>query len=399
MVNRVLISSLVFCAAAAQALGPSRVIVPDQRIPLLFSHVQHLTKAGVTCTFCHNKVTKSMKAEDRNIPGHPECDECHNRTAKEPLKERPPAACQTCHADYSPVRKDMAFMADMPTAFIKFPHKTHTDRKIACTTCHGDFVKQGVILATRAQLPTMTLCLSCHDNKQAKSACKTCHHLERGGTMVTNLPTGVLKPAGIFRNDRHDGTWLQDHRTRSEDKAYCMNCHTDQYCQDCHNGVMKPFKFHPGDFVSSHSIAAKANSLSCDGCHRDQSFCLACHQRLGASHVSSTAATGVVGSPRSLPGQRFHPLGWVTGPQASLNHHGFQAQRNIRQCSACHSERTCTDSCHRTGSLKDLRGMPGQGISPHGPDFSTRCSALFARNRRVCLKCHVSADPKLLQCR
>jgi hypothetical protein len=388
---------------AARTQGPSPVLVPPQKVPLRFSHVQHLTAAGLTCTFCHNKIARSTKTEDRNIPGHPECDECHDRTAKEPAKAKPAAACETCHVGYSSVRKDVALTADMPQAYIKFPHKNHLDRKINCATCHGDYVKEKVALATRDHLPTMTLCLTCHDNRQAPFACRTCHLTDRSGMVRTEYPTGVLKPAGIFRNDRHDAAWLQNHRVSSaNDKAYCMNCHTEQYCVDCHNGAMKPLKIHPGDFVSMHPIFAKSAAQSCDSCHRDQSFCLSCHQRLGVSHVTGFAREGLVGSPRGGVALRFHPEGWVSRAGAqNQNQHGFHAQRNIRQCTPCHSERTCTESCHRSNLLPNARGIPGQGFPPHGPtlDWLARCGALFARNRRVCYKCHVATDANHQLCR
>jgi hypothetical protein len=161
-------------------------------------------------------------------------------------------------------------------------------------------------------------------------------------------------------------------------------------------------KFHPGDFVSLHPPLAKADSLSCNGCHRDQSFCLSCHQRLGVSHVTNFDRRGPIGSPRMGTAQRFHPDGWVTPVGGrSRNLHGFHAQRNIRQCASCHSERTCTESCHRTGSLRNAAGELGQGISPHGSpaDWLARCATMYARNRRVCYKCHLAGDASLLRCR
>jgi hypothetical protein len=404
---RALFAFCAFVAATVPASGgapPSSVLVPTQRIPLHFSHVQHLVKAGVTCTFCHTRVAKSTKTSDRNIPGHPECDECHDRKAKEPAKANPPAACETCHAGYSSVRKDVPLTADMPAAYIRFPHSKHAAKKIACATCHGDFVKEKVGLATVAQLPKMTKCLTCHDNRQASAACKTCHLTNAAAMVVTEYPTGVLKPSGVLQNDRHDAAWLFNHRaSTSADRTYCANCHTEQYCQDCHNGVMKPLKVHPGDFVSSHAILAKSGSMTCDSCHRDQSFCVGCHQRMGVGHVTGFDRRGLVGSPRTPAAQRFHPLGWVSPPGSTgrANQHGFEAQRNIRQCTGCHTERSCAESCHRSAALQNARGDMGQGFNPHGPrgDFLSRCGAMLRRNRRACYKCHTTGDANLARCR
>jgi len=411
-VSRRIAERVFFCFVFACALAgpvaaegpPSSVIVPKQTIPLRFSHVQHLVGAGLTCTFCHNKIKSSTKTEDRNMPGHAECDECHDRTVKEPAKAKPPAACDTCHAGYNALKKENAVVADMPAAYIKFPHKNHLDKKIQCTTCHGDFVKQKVELATTAHLPTMTTCLTCHDNKQASAQCKTCHLTDLRGMVVTDYPSGVLRPSGAIQNDRHDASWLVNHRSAtSVDRAYCANCHTEQYCQDCHNGSRKPLKVHPGDFVSTHPIAVKSAALNCDSCHRDQSFCVACHQRMGVGHVTGFGKGGLVNSPRSVTAQRFHPPGWVAAPATpgQSNRHGFEAQRNIKQCTGCHVERSCTESCHRSGVLMNTRGEAGQGFSPHGNklDWLARCGSLMKRNRRTCFKCHVTGDQNLALCR
>jgi hypothetical protein len=70
----------------------------------------------------------------------------------------------------------------------------------------------------------------------------------------------------------------------------------------------------------------------------------------------------------------------------SPKHHGFHAQRNIRQCASCHTENTCL-TCHSTAT-----GLsPGANINPHPPRFgrSFKCKQLRATNSRMCAKCHI----------
>jgi hypothetical protein len=282
------------------------------------------------------------------------------------------------------VKKDVMLSGVFPPAHIKFPHDVHVKRKIACATCHGDFVKAGVTLATRHQLPTMTTCLGCHNGKAAPFKCTLCHESDRRGIVVTDYPEGKLLPAGIFRNDKHDGAWLTGHAmTARDDRAYCMNCHTERYCQDCHNGVMKPFRFHGNDFISMHPIFARSRLQNCESCHRDQSFCRGCHINVGVASDSFR-------QPARL---KFHPDGWVSGMggagNRNPNHHAFQAQRNIRQCAACHAEATCTASCHAATS----RG--GQGFNPHPVGFIKRCGTMIRKNARTCVKCHNPGDPAI----
>ena len=93
---------------------------------------------------------------------------------------------------------------------------------------------------------------------------------------------------------------------------------------------------------------------------------------------------------------RFHPEGWITydaagpvtsedGPARDRDHHSFEAQRNIKQCAACHREDFCL-RCHSTQA-------GSYGISPHpnGWAGSRRCRSLAARAGRMCLRCHLTA--------
>jgi hypothetical protein len=300
----------------------------------------------------------------------------------------------------------------MPQPNLRFDHKAHLDQGVACARCHGDLSK--VELATRAQLPQMPLCLSCHDSrrqkghessrpspspggarKAASSRCQTCHLVSREGTLQTQFASGMLRPSGTLRGDAHGLDFKKGHAAVArDDEKYCMNCHTQSYCLSCHDGVVKPLDFHGNDYISRHPIEARRNDPDCSACHRAQTFCLGCHQRLGITDLR-TSAESVFGAAGN---KRFHPQGWADqNAGGQPNHHAWQAQRNLRQCVSCHRQETCLE-CH--GSRNGAGQLGKMAVNPHpiGWRGSARCQALADRNQRMCLRCHAPTDGAALSC-
>jgi hypothetical protein len=93
-------------------------------------------------------------------------------------------------------------------------------------------------------------------------------------------------------------------------------------------------------------------------------MCLDCHRRTRVAESS----------PGLSPNLRLHPEGYGMG------RHSSDARRNLRSCTACHTEGDCI-RCHGAAGI-------GLGYSPHPSGFSKRCSLLKSRNPRPCLKCH-----------
>jgi hypothetical protein len=163
----------------------------------------------------------------------------------------------------------------------------------------------------------------------------------------------------------------------------CASCHDDSSCLECHAGNVRPMRIHAGDFLSTHGLEARGSNNDCQACHRLQSDCIACHDRLG---LSATSGAGFQGE----GGFAFHPPGFRDG--VGGEGHAFAAQRNLGACASCHDEDTCL-ACHATTNV----ARPGLGVSPHGPGFadSMRCERLAEANRRVCLRCHAPGEPAL----
>jgi hypothetical protein len=354
----------------------SPVIFPPQEIPLRFSHVQHLTEVGMTCEQCHQDATTSRSSLDNLIPPEAVCAGCHAIDRAQPNKEvaagEPPARCDACHVGYDPASGAVPRVR-IPPPNLKFSHAVHADQQIACSTCHGDFVADQVGLATRAQLPKMSLCLTCHDGTQAPAECITCHLAGPGGIVRTDFEQGRLIPSGVLRGDAHDMTFRTSHaRVAQSDEKYCGNCHRPAFCVECHDGAIKPMDFHGNDYVSIHAIEARRNSPDCSACHRQQTFCVACHARSGVG-ADQRASDFVPGDPQ----RAYHPPGWT------MAGHGMEARRNIRQCASCHREQFCVD-CHSSQ-------MGTVGVNPHPPGwaFSNRCESLRRKAARTCLRCHI----------
>lgn len=372
-------------ALAANKRERSEAIYPVQRIPLTFSHEQHFQQ-DVECEFCHEAATKSLRADDRLLPAHPECESCHDiESAAKGLPADPKSACEDCHKNFDRKTQKDPPKASFPSANLLMNHRVHREKKIDCSTCHNSSITntmREVGLATRLQLPKMETCLGCHDGKTASSKCSTCHVSDGTGRIAQQFTSGVLRPAqgDPFGLD-HGPRFEFNHGTRAKlDRTLCMECHTEGSCASCHDGLQKPLSVHPNDFISLHPLQARQDSTRCEACHRFQSFCAACHERAGLGMDADPALRA-----RNV---RVHPdyATWVDvfGP----NHHAIAASRDIKQCISCHREESCM-SCHATFSA-----VPNaqRTVNPHPKDFTNGCRTLASNNDRACLKCHVAAD-------
>lgn len=374
--------------------GPVRrgsAVYPEQDIPLHFNHGQHLA-LGLDCVRCHTEIDSSTRARDFNFPTGATCDECHGPQHPRPRGE--PARCATCHTQVDEEGRVTAGLR-APRPQLAFNHRLHASPSVGatgggstCEGCHGDMSR--VRLATTLQLPREADCLGCHDGFQATERCGACHPTNASGRLATRAQDDRVLPALIPTGNSgwgatHDLGFVEDHAGISKaNPKLCQSCHDDTFCTDCHAGAIRPLRIHAGDYLTVHALDARARTQDCQACHRTQTFCLGCHERMGFGERDA-GAFGVGG------GLQFHPEGW-SAPPGVPQAHAHAAQRNIGACASCHSEDSCL-ACHATTNA----ALPGLNVSPHGPGFgqSARCTALASRNRRVCLKCHAPVDPQL----
>ena len=378
--KRIVITLVVLLAAATVVVAAgehdtawSPVVYPAQRLPVTFSHQKHLDR-GTKCEACHPAAATSRSAVDNLIPTELQCRACHAIERDQPTKQvRPVAACAGCHAGYAPDRTlERVYLTPTP---LKFDHSAHA--KSACESCHP---VRTVDLATTRELPAMSSCLSCHREGASERHCADCHLAKLGGLIETKFPHGDLVPVRSGLGDDHGPGFARDHRQQARQVgATCTACHSQSECVDCHQGVIKPMDFHPGNYLLSHAVDARRGRPDCSACHRYETFCVGCHERSGLGERLAT---------QLAPQISFHPPNWSSPqPDRTLNLHAQDARRNIASCTSCHREEDCTQ-CHSA--------EPGNAVkaSPHSAGWSgsARCRALDRGNRRMCLRCHVTKD-------
>jgi hypothetical protein len=347
----------------------SPVVYPTQRLPLIFSHAKH-ARLGIACAACHPDAATSRSAVDNLLPTEAQCRACHPIDRDQPervVAGAPPARCAACHAGYAPGKPvERVYLATPP---LKFDHAAHA--KTSCAHCHGDLSK--VDLATRAHLPTMTSCLACHREGTQERRCADCHLAQLGGLIETDHVHGTLVPKHTGLGDAHGPDFAKDHRQEAmQPDATCGACHDRSECVACHQGVARPLEFHPGNYLLTHAVEARRGKPDCSACHRAQSFCVGCHERsgLGTRPPGEFAGTG-----------QFHPPNWAS---ATGGLHAREAKRNITACASCHREEDCL-ACH-SAEPTSMRASP----HPKGWRGSAKCRALDQKNRRMCLRCHIT---------
>jgi hypothetical protein len=344
----------------------------------------------------------STNVRDVLTPKGDVCDSCHladhSNLDKVTPGEDEDAKCGFCHVGYDGSKNaNLVARFELPRANLVFNHAKHLARNIQCAQCHGDVGQ--LELATRDQMPRMRGCVGSHQmpdsaaRGSAKSDCLVCHVGTDGtqagsaggpGRMRTLFASGEMLPPRWLHDAQHGPDWIWRHKqVAGNDSQFCANCHKEDFCTDCHDGRVRPRSIHPSDYISLHPIEARQQETRCQSCHREQTFCLGCHQRLG---ISMSGPAGVKES------GRFHPPKEIwSDPPRRPGHHSFEAERNLNQCVSCHVERDCV-VCHGAQGI-------GGGFNPHRANFAVGCATQYRRNPRPCFVCHNPGDGALAQCR
>ena len=337
--------------------GEEQATVSERLIPTTRPAVKEVhakcPEAKKDCTTCHKRAVTSRWASDRLVPEMAECAVCHpaakGANALSPFTND----CRVCHGAVK--RGEKPVRGAYPRPNIRFSHKAH--QKTPCGRCHPKAASAQPI-ASGPDVVGMKACFDCHRNSQ----CRRCHLVNVDGRMFTDFAGQKLVPPDWLRGPSHGVEWAGTHaRQAGSDSRYCAACHQDRFCRDCHTGSRRPRNVHPGDWLTSHGVSTRLDSPSCKGCHRKQSFCITCHRRSGVAPDSPPKSRPVGGRSRYHDGMENNTL-------------MRRAKRDITTCVSCHSESSCV-ACHIQ-------------YKPHPANFSRKCKALAARNRRACAKCH-----------
>lgn len=233
--------ALVLVVAVGTGFGAQKKQAPT----LKFDHYLHVSENGMMCTDCHEAV-ESLGAGKMAYPDHDVCSMCHDVEDFD--------NCGTCH-----VNPDEPMPAPrVQGKYEGFAHKVHADeQKLDCTKCHGVVKSAGA----QMQIPGMKDCQTCHLQANGPLECADCH--------LGAEP----KPA-----DHKMATWKHDHGLEATfTTSDCAMCHTQQSCDECHQGELLDGRPHPAGWEFNHFTEASYGE-DCLVCHETRTFCTDCHK-------------------------------------------------------------------------------------------------------------------------
>lgn len=267
----------------------------DEKSGLEFSHKVHVVDNEVECITCHAQAEESESGKDDMLPSKTICNDCHD-------------ADEVGNPEMLPRVDDYSAL---------FSHKQHTSSGLECETCHVSTTK--VETAEEYVLPNMLDCMNCHETKAVSNECSTCH-----------LPSESLMPVSHTPNFKHNHGDLARAQVKdiSADMS-CTTCHTQNFCQNCHEGDNLDRLTHPLNYETTHALEAQSRQKECSVCHMERSFCIECHSER-----------------RVMP--HNHTAGWVNNLRSDGGRHSSEALNDIESCIACHEQnaaQTC-QPCH-----------------------------------------------------
>jgi hypothetical protein len=293
----ILLSSIL-AVAAGEAETESGVV---------FSHKLHIEDAEMGCLECHAAVAESEAGTDNLFPEKDVCADCHEVEDEE--------ECGVCHTNTD----DPMGYPYIEQYSPYFSHVQHGGAESDCATCHAGIANKENVLPY--ELPAMNGCIDCHDESGASRACEACH-----------TPDYPLLPVSHSRNFLHTHADMAQSGIESlNGNMSCSHCHSENYCQDCHQGNNLDRRTHPLNYAFMHSLEAQGKEKECASCHYDRQFCNECHRNF-----------------QILP--HNHVGGWVNAIPGDGGRHSFEAQNDIENCRSCHEANAAmlcgTAGCH-----------------------------------------------------
>jgi len=344
-----------------------------------FSHSLHSDLSE--CADCHSSVTESVSLDDRLLPDHEDCVNCHEVDNEE--------ECNTCHIDeiYEPLIQTKSELI--------FSHKDHISDELDCVNCHKDFASIDYSAEAEQKTPPMELCVTCHSPEEtAPGFCESCH----------------ISTVNLVPQNHMTANFIKGHKFLAESfDANCMMCHNNSTCDECHistttitenntaDDFYQPYmpsqgidgtkqqviqRVHELDYRYIHGIDANSNISDCQTCHQIESFCASCH----ASEPGDFSLGGI--APLSHIGPNFKTIGVGSGG----GEHAILARRDLESCTACHDVQGADPSCI-TCHL-DSDGIQGTNPKTHVSNFMRNEQGDWHESAgSICYNCHTSASP------
>ena len=345
-----------------------------------FSHKVH--NGNAECTDCHTAVPDSKSLNDRLLPNHDACGNCHDVEDEK--------NCTTCHYEnkFEPLIQKKSELV--------FNHSFHVkDQKLECVKCHSGIWNVDYAFQSDSSYPQMETCYSCHNNTSvAVNTCESCH-----------TSTADLKP-----ESHKSASFISTHKFEARSfNANCVMCHDNASCQECHTATTmitekntakdfyvpyspsnstNPMKkqqitrVHSLDYRFTHGIDAKGKTAECQSCHEVETFCASCHQ----SKEADFSLGGIT------PVSHLQPDFMTIGVGSGGGEHAVLARRDIESCASCHdvqgSDPTCI-KCHL-----DPDGIQGTNPRTHPANYKKDDHGDWHSDAgSICFNCHTGSSP------
>ncbi len=247
---------------------------------ITFPHDYHIQEEGLDCEDCHGQVDASTSLSKKSLLPYKEvCADCHD------VED----SCGICHSN---ANSPGTYPVSGNTSGLDFPHDRHLSRFQDCLQCHQQ-VAEDDGSKPREPWPSWK-CALCHQE---------------------NPPMD------------HRVTWKDDHgiMVPLTGEKRCATCHTEVFCQDCHQFQQFAPTTHPVNYLFTHGLEAQVRAFECSTCHSVDNDCRKCHQQQLVMPVNHSLVR------------------WMVPAEGGL--HKEEAQDNPENCQVCHSVNSCAP-CH-----------------------------------------------------
>jgi hypothetical protein len=272
---------------------------------LKFSHKLHVVENETECTTCHGAAETSQTGADNLLPDMETCGSCHDVEDDE--------NCGMCHSNV----EEPAAVPRVKDYNTKFSHEKHLGAKLECSSCHSG-IENRTAAGIPTDLPKMNDCMNCHSSKSVSNDCQTCHNADENLMPASHTPNFVHTHSDLAKSGAKEMSMDMN----------CSTCHSDNFCQECHEGENLDNTTHPMNFAFTHALQAEGKEKECSSCHTDRQFCNSCHREY-----------------QVLP--HNHTPGWAIANVGGR--HAEEARIDLESCMSCHeqdAEQVC-QPCHQ----------------------------------------------------
>ncbi|MBK7496334.1 MAG: hypothetical protein KJ050_08905 [Candidatus Omnitrophica bacterium] len=312
---------------------------------LKFSHQVHVSEQEMECSACH-EISEAGKPA---MPDHEACSTCHDINTDEPSD-----ACMMCHilepqAIQTQAWGDVAVIHPKKVDEFQFNHTAFAGDSTQCASCHKNAASSKQVTDNVGGTHA-TLFSEVRKAGGNPDNCALCH-------------TKISRQNPPDWHRRPDFGQTHGKETQRINEGVCLDCHTQNQCQSCHQQTKPQSHLRP-EWAHSHGKVGTFDEKACLLCHSEQA-CKTCHQsQMPRDHTNFFRRRS----------------------------HGKMASWNRDRCLVCHKQDYC-EACH-VGAAPLVTKQPFH--TPGAPCLNCHSPASPVRPLRrhgplpedTCMKCH-----------